>query len=405
MSALMCRVSKGNVSFNESLADRVVSHILPFSTTDTDTMVGLLGSADGNNANDWTTPTGTILPIPDSLQARMGKAGYDYCTKNWCIRNEEDSLFVHAENGVEFSDLMKCNLPFGDTMEEYLEKVDASILEFCGRNLQCITDAQLSGLDSAKATLTSQAALAATCNTAGGECSTSKCCDGLMCVEKNGFLKECQSALPTCKLEFGDCSKTPCCGNLVCQENNAGEMQCRDIPPCKTEAGDCSQTGCCTGLTCVTKADGAKHCMKLPQCMSRWNDCSLGVACCAGLKCNKDKQCVDNPVCHDREWRDCSETPCCDPLTCVAEPDGRKVCKQLPSCMKVWQPCEYKGCCQDGDKPLECVKFTDHTGRATSQCQPACAANWGECGPTRACCNAPKHTCKKHRDGRMLCMP
>lgn len=368
-------------------------------------MVGLLGSADGDNSNDWTTPTGTILPIPNSLQARMGKPGYDYCTKNWCVREEEDSLFVHAENGVDFDDLMKCDLPFGDTLEEYLEKVDAEILDFCGRNLQCITDAQLAGLESARSTITSQAALTGSCNTEGGECTIASCCTGtgLVCVEKNGFMKECQREAPTCKLEFADCSTTPCCGDLVCQENNAGELQCRDIPPCMPESRDCSHTGCCDGLTCAAKADGSKTCMKLPQCMPKFQDCSLGVGCCAGLRCDQNKQCIDDPVCHDREWRDCKETPCCDPLTCIVNTDGRNVCKQLPSCMKVWQPCDYKGCCQDGDKPLECVKFTDHTGRATSQCRPACAANWGECGPTRSCCNS-SHTCKKHHDGRMLCV-
>jgi hypothetical protein len=376
---------------------------------DTDPTIGLLGSANKDVWDDWTTGDGELLPIPKALTDRMRHQGYEYCTQNWCIREEFDSMFKYAEDGVDFEDIMHCDLPFGNTLETYLVDVDQDALDFCGEELVCLLDAQMGGMDTARNTKTARLPVQATCNGAGGECDVASCCAGLKCVEVNGMGKECAIEEPKCVGEWGNCANKPCCGDFLCSELNDGRQQCHDVPECMPEWHDCSQTGCCGSMTCSTRPDGKKQCRNLPRCMPEWQDCSLGVDCCGGLTCVEDKrngrkQCLNVPTCHDKEWRDCSDSPCCDGLTCVVADDGRNVCRKLPECMREWQNCQYKGCCQDGAYPLKKVNFVDSRGRATSQCQAACAKKWGECSDKKPCCD-DNTTCKNKSNGIGQCRP
>jgi hypothetical protein len=356
---------------------------------DTDKTIGLLGTANGDVWDDWTTSDGEALPVPESLTDRMRNAGYEYCTQHWCIREESDSMFKYAEDGVDFVDIMHCNLPFGNTLEEFLVDVNQEILDFCGEELVCLLDAQMGGLDAARSTQISRLPVQASCNGAGGECNVASCCGGLKCVEVTGFGKECAFEVPQCAGDWGNCANKPCCGDMFCEELNDGRKQCRDLPECMPAWRDCSQIDCCGTLTCATRPDGKKQCHDLPQCMPEWQDCSLGVDCCDGLTCLGDdsgvKHCHNVPICHDTEWRDCSETPCCDGLTCAVE-NGIASCRKFPSCVGEWQNCKYVGCCQDGAYPLKPVEFVDSLGRATSQCQAACAKKWSECSDEQPCC-------------------
>jgi len=360
--------------------------------TDT-TTIGLLGNTDGDVWNDWMTTDNEPLPVPVSLMERMQFPGYDYCTKNWCLRDETDSIFTYAENGVEFQDIMHCDLPFGNTLEEMLLKTDAATLQFCGEEMMCILDAEMGGLDAARQTKNARLPVQATCNKAGGECNVASCCDELKCVEI-GLAKECAVKEPVCVSEWGNCEAKGCCDDLLCEELQGGMSQCRSVPECMPEWRDCSQIDCCGDMHCVEHGDGFHQCRDLPECMPEWEDCSFGVGCCGDLTCVLDDhtgshQCRDVPTCHDSEYRECHDIPCCGGLTCIEESDGRQVCQQLPSCVYEWNSCKYGvGCCQDGDKPLACVDFVDEHGRAASQCQTTCASNWGICSDDKPCCDS-----------------
>ena len=361
------------------------------------TTYGLLGTPNGNPMDDWMTSDNKGLVVPASLHDRMNQKGYGYCTSHHCIREEANSLFTYAEKGVDFEDIMHCDLPYGNTLEELFVDIDPEVLAVCGEDIMCIIDSRIGGVATAKETKQARLAVQETCNGVGGECIVASCCDGLKCVEATGFAKECAREVPLCVGEWANCASTPCCGDLVCEELNDGRHMCRDLPECMPEWRDCSVVDCCGEMTCVARPDGTKQCRDLPQCMSEWGDCSLGVDCCDGLKCVKDMNhdrmhCVDAPTCQNKEWRDCSETPCCDGLTCVEE-NGNKACRKLPSCVNEWQSCKYVGCCQDGPKPLKCFEFTDAWGRPASQCQAACANTWNECSDDKPCCNEAD-TCK-----------
>lgn len=374
---------------------------------DTDPTVGLLGSADGDVWNDWVTSDGEALLVPKSLDERMRVKGYDYCTTHWCLRSESDSLFTYAELGIDFEDIMHCDLPFGNTMDEFFVDVDQEILDFCGEELMCILDAQMGGLQTARDTSNARLPVQDTCNGAGGECNVASCCDGLQCVEVNGFAKQCEFEVPQCAGEWASCANKPCCDDLLCEQLNDGRQRCRDLPECMPEWRDCSQIGCCGDMTCVTRPDGKKQCRDLPQCMPMWQDCSLGVDCCDGLKCHQEndgrQRCVEAATCV-KEWKDCSdESPCCDGLTCIEDGPDRHICRKLPECVREWHSCKYVGCCQDGPKPLKCFNFVDANGREASQCQSACANNWNTCSDEKPCCNND-HTCKDNH-GKMQCVP
>ncbi|GAX29005.1 hypothetical protein FisN_7Hh404 [Fistulifera solaris] len=384
-----------NVAYANGCYFEVCTHV-----PDVDKTTGMFGSADGDTSNDWKTRDGELLPVPASLTDRLRWAGYDYCTTHWCIREQADSLFAHKELGLDwFEDIMHCNLPHGSTVEEYLRDVDPKVIELCKNEIMCIIDARLMGVEAAASTVASRKAVATTCNGKGGECDVSSCCNGLKCAQVNGFAKECVINEQQCVGEWANCGTlTPCCGNLKCVQQPWGPKTCMDLPTCMPEWRSCKDVGCCNGLKCVDLPDGTAQCRNLPTCMPEWQDCSLGVDCCNGLKCITDvhsqrKTCRNVPTCQAHEWQVCSaDFKCCDGLTCVTE-YGRSSCRKLPKCVNEWQSCAYVGCCQDGPKPLKCVSFTDSQGFATSQCQAACASNWGQCSADQPCCDST-HTCQ-----------
>lgn len=105
--------------------------------------------------------------------------------------------------------------------------------------------------------------------------------------------------------------------------------------------------------------------------MPEFDECSV-VGCCDGLTCVNTilgKQCQNRPACHTEKWRDCSEVPCCDGLQCVPF-EGRKVCAAPWKCMPENEDCAFSPCCENGDRPLECVASTDTEGAEVKSCKP-----------------------------------
>jgi hypothetical protein len=162
---------------------------------DTDHTVGVLGTASGDIRDDWTTPDGTVLDIPTSLVDRLRKPGYDFCTKNFCVRDKDKSLFTYSEEGLDFDYYQKCDLPYGDTMEHFISDVPQWAVEICKGELQCIMDVQNGDEEDAIATRKALTEYAGICSSPGGECDESECCSG-RCVDNGGLAgKTCDGEL------------------------------------------------------------------------------------------------------------------------------------------------------------------------------------------------------------------
>lgn len=120
--------------------------------------VGLLGSADNDPANDWMTPNGTVISDPQDLFPRIGYAADRYCSSNWCIRNQSDSLFLYHDTERTFSNLTGCDDPLPEPVDLSLATTDLQNL--CGTNKACLIDGIVLGEGAARNTLETEASLA-----------------------------------------------------------------------------------------------------------------------------------------------------------------------------------------------------------------------------------------------------
>lgn len=120
--------------------DRIMSRFPHFSVNTkippslfvNERVVGLLGTPNDNPLDDWTDANGITLPFSSA-----DKDGFDYCTNNWCIRNEADSLFTYMETR-NFAYYSGCDDP-------YVGDIDLSLAspaneKLCGLNAQCLVD-------------------------------------------------------------------------------------------------------------------------------------------------------------------------------------------------------------------------------------------------------------------------
>ena len=191
---------------------------------------------------------GSVLELAP-IHERINFEGYRYCTDTWCIENEEDSLFVYKEDGVDFEDHMHCHLPYGHSVEDLFGDVEPEVRALCGEDLMCILDARTAGIDVAKEAGADRTALKDTCNPAGGECKVADCCEGLLCVEGAAGQKECAFEVPKCARELATCSDSlPCCGTAVCEPSSE---------------------------------PGRNHCVAYPTCVAKWRDCfNPNIPCC-----------------------------------------------------------------------------------------------------------------------------
>jgi hypothetical protein len=112
-----------------------------------DSAVGLLGTPNGDASDDTMYRNGTIYPRVGETFKNPG--GYAYCTSQWCVRDEDDSLFTYAPS-KSFSDYDECDSPYPGTIDT--SDVDPEILKDCqktsgnGITLEdCLTEGVIGG--------------------------------------------------------------------------------------------------------------------------------------------------------------------------------------------------------------------------------------------------------------------
>jgi len=157
-----------------------------------DELTGLLGDADGDAMNDWIGKDDSRLPIPTSNTDRRRKPAYDYCVPNWCITNEEDSIFYYNEVGYTFGYYSRCALEYGNSMVEFIEDLPDHIVKACSGDLACMIDAlNMDGQEQDEAAMEAairqniiaKQEIVDQCSQEDGDCSGNfRCCDGYNCI-------------------------------------------------------------------------------------------------------------------------------------------------------------------------------------------------------------------------------
>lgn len=128
---------------------------LPDDYRPKETFVGLLGSPNGDRKDDWMSPQGSPVSI---LGDKRFEAAYEYCTENWCIRNETASLFTYNSN-KHFTDISKCNAPYNTAIEDAVNNAPDELVNMCSGEITCIIDGVAGNIVDAEKDLENEAAL------------------------------------------------------------------------------------------------------------------------------------------------------------------------------------------------------------------------------------------------------
>lgn len=132
------------------------SQFIPQDIIDSETILGLMGTPNYNPDDDWTTRDGVVLDRPSNgVEAYFAKA-YNYCTLNWCVRDEADSLFTY-EAGTVFQEFNRCDIPYGVPPD--FSTASPALRRLCGRDPACLVDGLVAGVDEAANTLRVQSEL------------------------------------------------------------------------------------------------------------------------------------------------------------------------------------------------------------------------------------------------------
>jgi FG-GAP repeat len=114
-----------------------------------ETLLGLLGTPNGDATDDWVTKENVVLDEPDTNEAFFS-AAYSYCTSNWCIRDESLSLFPDIGN-QPYSLVSGCDEPYLPEVENLVMNAPQPLLDICGSSIACLIDGSVGGLADAEA--------------------------------------------------------------------------------------------------------------------------------------------------------------------------------------------------------------------------------------------------------------
>lgn len=128
---------------------------IPTSLARSTSITGLAGSPNNDFTDDWMSPTGNIISLPNDTNSRLFGDAYNYCTMNWCIRNTANSLFTYEDN-ESHSTFDKCSIPYGSE-PDFNNSAPSNVRNLCGTNIQCLIDGTVGGITDAQRCLQAQA--------------------------------------------------------------------------------------------------------------------------------------------------------------------------------------------------------------------------------------------------------
>jgi von Willebrand factor type D domain len=135
---------------------------LPFDYDRTDeTFVGLLGTPNNDQSDDWMTKTGGKLEVPTSRHSLRFGPAYNFCVQNHCIRDKASSLFKYDDSKKEsFEKFMKCDQLAEKSTEQCVLNPPSNLHQVCGNDAACIIDGCVGGVEEAKNFVTSEEKMA-----------------------------------------------------------------------------------------------------------------------------------------------------------------------------------------------------------------------------------------------------
>lgn len=128
-------------------------------TVEPESIIGLLGSPNGDQTDDWMTRDGTVLEIGSDL---LFREAYEYCTENWCLPDPSDSLFSFYPEGTSAEDFNCRGIPYDDSIETAVADPPQCLIDICGDDMQCVIDGALLGQDAAEDLISENSSAACT---------------------------------------------------------------------------------------------------------------------------------------------------------------------------------------------------------------------------------------------------
>eukprot|EP00977_Amphora_coffeiformis_P005168 scaffold1112_cov92-Amphora_coffeaeformis.AAC.4 len=110
--------------------------------SDSTPVVGLLGGLpNGGVSDDWQIGPDEFFSVPTTEEGLMGKEAYDYCTQQWCVRDQVKSLFtIKGEPSLQDT----CDYPFPGVVDTM--SAPGGILGLCGNDYAaCLIDGTVGG--------------------------------------------------------------------------------------------------------------------------------------------------------------------------------------------------------------------------------------------------------------------
>jgi len=117
----------------------LTSVFLPDTFRPAETLLGLLGTCNFDESDDWRTSDGAILPVPTTLEEKLFSTSYNYCVDNWCIHDEADSIFIYG-SGESFGDIYQCDVAYANEIEDQVSNPPQALVDICGDSVVCLVD-------------------------------------------------------------------------------------------------------------------------------------------------------------------------------------------------------------------------------------------------------------------------
>jgi len=90
---------------------------------------GLMGSPDGDTSNDWVSPEGEIITLPNKPKQLRTQTAYDYCLDNWCVAQEDSIIMPPA--GQTFDSIKCMDEPYYEPEDPLCVLSADKIIEAC----------------------------------------------------------------------------------------------------------------------------------------------------------------------------------------------------------------------------------------------------------------------------------
>jgi len=124
---------------------------LPPKMVQEEKIIGLLGTPDGNSGDDFMSAFGTDLKHGGNTGLRDA---YDYCTREWCVHNEDDSIFGY-EGETKWADYYGCAEAYDPSAEQKVAEASPECVTCCQplhgkvENEACLLECMEGGEDGA----------------------------------------------------------------------------------------------------------------------------------------------------------------------------------------------------------------------------------------------------------------